>query len=49
MKHRLVNLCVEVEGVHSLQNSCTVKVRDGMVVRTNTKRIRNAVVNSLEL
>lgn len=40
---------VEVEGVHSLQNSCTVKVRDGMVVRTNTKRIRNAVVNNLEL
>lgn len=40
---------VEVEGVHALQNSCTVKVRDGMVVRTNTKRIKNAVINNLEL
>lgn len=40
---------VEVEGVHALQNSCTVKVRDGMVVRTNSKRIKNAVINNLEL
>jgi len=40
---------VEVEGVRTLQNSCTVKVRDGMVVKTNTKRIRNAVINNLEL
>ncbi|NLD26194.1 MAG: 4Fe-4S dicluster domain-containing protein [Acholeplasmataceae bacterium] len=40
---------VEVEGVRSLQNSCTVKVRDKMVVKTNTKRIRNSIVNNLEL
>lgn len=40
---------VEVKGVHALQNSCTVKVRDGMVVKTNTKRIKNAVINNLQL
>jgi NADP-reducing hydrogenase subunit HndD len=40
---------VEVEGVHALQNSCTVKVKDKMVVKTNTKRIRNSIINNLEL
>lgn len=40
---------VEVQGVHALQNSCTVKVRDGMVVKTNSKRIKNAVINNLQL
>lgn len=40
---------VEVEGVRSLENSCTVKVKDGMVVKTNNKRIRKAITNNLEL
>lgn len=40
---------VEVEGSRALENSCTVKVKDGMVVRTNTKRIKNAIKNNLEL
>jgi len=36
-------LCVvEVEGMRNLQASCIVPVREGMVVRTNTKRVRKA-------
>lgn len=43
-------LCVvEIEGLRTLKNSCTVKVNDGMVVRTNTERVRKAVVANLEL
>lgn len=33
---------VEVEGARNLQASCVVKVRDGMVVRTNSERVRMA-------
>ena len=33
---------VEVEGAKTLQASCMVKVREGMVVRTNTEKVRNA-------
>ncbi len=33
---------VEVEGARTLQSSCMVKVREGMVVRTNTKKVREA-------
>ncbi|MCL4808524.1 MAG: (2Fe-2S)-binding protein, partial [Thermoanaerobaculia bacterium] len=33
---------VEVEGMRSLQASCTVPVREGMVVNTNTARVRKA-------
>lgn len=33
---------VEVEGARTLQASCMVKARDGMVVRTNTARVRKA-------
>lgn len=33
---------VEVEGAKNLQASCMVEVREGMVVRTNTERVRNA-------
>ena len=33
---------VEVEGAKTLQVSCLAKVRDGMVVRTNTGRVRKA-------
>jgi NADP-reducing hydrogenase subunit HndD len=36
-------LCVvEVEGMRNLQASCIVPVREGMVVRTNTERVRKA-------
>jgi len=33
---------VEVEGAKSLQASCMTEVREGMVVRTNTSKVRNA-------
>jgi len=33
---------VEVEGAKTLQASCLVEVREGMVVHTNTKKVRNA-------
>ncbi len=33
---------VEVEGARNLQASCVVKATDGMVVWTNTKRVRDA-------
>ena len=33
---------VEVEGARNLQASCVVKVMDGMVVHTNTERVRMA-------
>jgi NADP-reducing hydrogenase subunit HndD len=33
---------VEVEGAKTLQVSCLTKVRDGMVVRTNTGKVRKA-------
>lgn len=43
-------LCVvEIEGIRTLKNSCTVKVNDGMVVRTNTERVKKAVKANLEL
>ncbi|MGI6449420.1 MAG: NADH-dependent [FeFe] hydrogenase, group A6 [Desulfitobacteriia bacterium] len=36
-------LCVvEVEGARNLQASCMVPVREGMVVRTNTEKVRKA-------
>ena len=31
---------VEVEGMRTFQPSCSTKVRDGMVVRTNTEAVR---------
>ena len=40
---------VEIEGLNTLKNSCTVKVWDKMVVKTNTKRVNNAVRKNLEL
>jgi iron-only hydrogenase group A len=43
-------LCVvEIEGVKSLKNSCTVKVAKDMNVQTNTPRIRSTVKQTLEL
>ena len=40
---------VEIEGLNTLKNSCTVKVWDKMVVKTNTERVNNAVRKNLEL
>ncbi len=40
---------VEVEGARALQASCVLPVRDGMVVNTNTSRVRNARKNTVEL
>ncbi|MFA7127372.1 MAG: NADH-dependent [FeFe] hydrogenase, group A6 [Bacilli bacterium] len=43
-------LCVvEIKGIRSLKNSCTVKVSDGMVVTTNSERVNKAVKCNLEL
>ena len=43
-------LCVvEIEGIRTLKNSCTVQVTDGMVVKTNTERVHKAVKTNLEL
>lgn len=43
-------LCVvEIEGIRTLKNSCTVQVNDGMVVKTNTPRVLKAVKTNLEL
>lgn len=43
-------LCVvEIEGIRTLKNSCTVQVTDGMVVKTNTPRVLKAVKTNLEL
>ncbi|MBN2796423.1 MAG: iron hydrogenase small subunit [Clostridia bacterium] len=40
---------VEVEGARSLQASCVLPVRDGMVIKTNTKRVRETVKTTVEL
>lgn len=40
---------VEIEGARSLQASCVLKVRDGMHVKTNTKRVINSRTTTLEL
>lgn len=40
---------VEIEGVNKLVTACTTKVRDGMVVKTNTNRVIKARKNALEL
>ena len=40
---------VEVEGARSLQASCVLPVRDGMVVKTNTKKVRDTVKTTVEL
>ncbi len=40
---------VEVEGMRNLCTACSTKVRDGMVVKTNTKRVIDARRNALEL
>lgn len=47
---------VEVEGIRTLKNSCTVKVQDclarganSIVVKTNTERVKKAIRTNLEL
>ena len=40
---------VEIAGMRSLKNSCSVQVWDGINVLTNTKRVRTAVKQTLEL
>lgn len=40
---------VEVEGARALQTSCVLPVREGMVIRTNAKKVRNARKATLEL
>lgn len=43
-------LCVvEIDGYTMLKNSCTVKVTDGMIIKTNTSRVKNTVKTNLEL
>lgn len=43
-------LCiVEVEGVNKLQTSCSILVQDGMVVNTETEKIKNARKDILQL
>jgi len=42
-KYGSCRMCVvEVEGMKNLQASCIVKARDGMVVRTNSPKVRKA-------
>ncbi len=40
---------VEVEGARTLQASCVLPVRDGMVVKTSTKKVRQTVKTTVEL
>ncbi len=40
---------VEVEGMRTFQPSCVTKVRDGMVINTDTERVRDARKNTLQL
>ena len=40
---------VEVEGARNLVTSCTTKVREGMVVRTNTEKVLKARKTAVEL
>lgn len=43
-------LCVvEIEGMNKLVTACTTKLRDGMVIKTNTNRVIRARKNALEL
>lgn len=50
--HRIgsCRICVvEVEGARNLQASCVVKVREGMVIKTNSARVRKARKVTYEL
>jgi NADH-quinone oxidoreductase subunit G/NADP-reducing hydrogenase subunit HndD len=41
--------CVEVEGIKNLQPACATKVADGMVIKTNTPKAREARKVNVEL
>lgn len=48
--HSACRMCiVEVEGMRNLPTSCSLKVHDGMVVSTNTERVRNSRKEVLDL
>ena len=40
---------VEIEGQRTLKNSCTMPINDGMVVKTNSPRVRKSVEENLKL
>ena len=40
---------VEVEGARALQTSCVLKATEGMVIKTNTKKVRDTRKGTLEL
>ncbi|MBN2544196.1 MAG: iron hydrogenase small subunit [Spirochaetes bacterium] len=40
---------VEVEGARNLQASCSTPIKDGMVIKTNTRRVRKARQTVVEL
>ncbi len=40
---------VEIEGLDALQKACTVEVSDGMVIRTNSPRVKTARKTNLAL
>ncbi|MDM8534530.1 NADH-dependent [FeFe] hydrogenase, group A6 [Clostridiaceae bacterium HSG29] len=40
---------VEIEGARSLQASCVLPVRDGMKIKTNSKRVRESRKTTMEL
>ena len=40
---------VEVEGAKTLQASCATEVKEGMIVRTNTQKVRNSRKTVIEL
>lgn len=43
-------LCVvDVKGIKGLKNSCTLAIRDGMEIQTDTEEIHNSVVQNLQL
>ncbi len=43
-------LCVvEIEGVNKLMTSCTTMVKDGMKIKTNSKKVNEAVTTALSL
>ena len=40
---------VEIEGAKTLQASCATTVKEGMIIRTNTKKVRQARKVVIEL
>jgi len=49
-KQAACRICiVEIDGMRGLQTSCNAPLKDGMVVRTNTAKVRKSRKNTLEL